>query len=381
MNTWAANRIRSDPIQTWKDVGRSMNRGTGSGARGGSGWSRSSAGEIAIDTNRGLGFMDAGLSSRASEQLRSAARGLGSEGGVSSNRISRGSLSMHVAASDGEMRNDGARGGIGRESEERGSEVKSLASHDIGEEREGNGKAEREEEQKPPVDTCPCMYGQCRVARPILPAKTAGERMCEEFWGHGYVDRWDLLGCPPQGVYDSETQKLQDYESGEDDGGAVVVAALGVAEIEGVRGGSKRGERGKGGRKELSVNEASGSQIARVFVDDSSTVGRETDGWLRCFRSAALHSSICEGHLVGVYPSKIEMDRGGEDISHVLGRDEERELPRCAPGAIEVLSRGEKGGERGLKHWEVRRGEGGGGGERRLEALAGSDPLSPCPPR
>ena len=57
----------------------------------------------------------------------------------------------------------------------------------------------------------------------------------------------------------------------------------------------------------------------------------------QCFYSQTLRTSICEGTNMIMYPKKIKMSKGGEDLHSVLGRNEEEELPYFTPGAFEVM--------------------------------------------
>ncbi|PKA50479.1 Beta-(1,2)-xylosyltransferase [Apostasia shenzhenica] len=66
-------------------------------------------------------------------------------------------------------------------------------------------------------------------------------------------------------------------------------------------------------------------------------------GWFRCFYSATLASSICEGGRVRMDPSKIRMSNGGESLETVLGRREEEELPKFDNGAFEIEGDGSDG--------------------------------------
>ncbi|XP_020598891.1 beta-(1,2)-xylosyltransferase-like [Phalaenopsis equestris] len=59
-------------------------------------------------------------------------------------------------------------------------------------------------------------------------------------------------------------------------------------------------------------------------------------GWFRCFYSATLKSSVCEGSRVRMDPRKIMMSKGGERLELVMGRREEEELPSFEDGAFEI---------------------------------------------
>ncbi|KAG4935404.1 hypothetical protein JHK85_050323 [Glycine max] len=59
-------------------------------------------------------------------------------------------------------------------------------------------------------------------------------------------------------------------------------------------------------------------------------------GWFRCRHSDTLRSSVCEGGRLRMVPERIAMAKGGEDLSAVMGRREEEELPAFQNGAFEV---------------------------------------------
>ncbi|KAH0461073.1 hypothetical protein IEQ34_008648 [Dendrobium chrysotoxum] len=65
-------------------------------------------------------------------------------------------------------------------------------------------------------------------------------------------------------------------------------------------------------------------------------------GWFRCFYSATLRSSVCEGGRVRMDPRKMQMSKGGERLELVMGRREEEELPRFEDGAFEIEGDGGK---------------------------------------
>ncbi|PKU68543.1 beta-1,2-xylosyltransferase RCN11 [Dendrobium catenatum] len=70
-------------------------------------------------------------------------------------------------------------------------------------------------------------------------------------------------------------------------------------------------------------------------------------GWFRCFYSATLRSSICEGGRLRMDPSKIKMSVGGEGLKSVMGRREEEELPEFESGSFEVEGDGSNGSRAG----------------------------------
>ncbi|KAH9305104.1 hypothetical protein KI387_009508, partial [Taxus chinensis] len=56
----------------------------------------------------------------------------------------------------------------------------------------------------------------------------------------------------------------------------------------------------------------------------------------KCYYSETLETSICEGRRMAMFPERIEMSRGGEDVEAVLGREEEAELPKYSDGAFQI---------------------------------------------
>ncbi|KAG0468983.1 hypothetical protein HPP92_018311 [Vanilla planifolia] len=71
-------------------------------------------------------------------------------------------------------------------------------------------------------------------------------------------------------------------------------------------------------------------------IDALGSGGVGVGGWFRCFYSATLKSSICEGGRVMMNPSKIRMSEGGESLESVMGRSEEEELPKFENGSFEI---------------------------------------------
>ncbi|KAJ8434145.1 hypothetical protein Cgig2_000865 [Carnegiea gigantea] len=57
-------------------------------------------------------------------------------------------------------------------------------------------------------------------------------------------------------------------------------------------------------------------------------------GLFRCHYSEMLRSSVCEGGMVQMDPTKIRMSKGGEAIEEVIGWKDEDELPEFEPGAF-----------------------------------------------
>ncbi|XP_073153013.1 beta-1,2-xylosyltransferase isoform X2 [Henckelia pumila] len=59
-------------------------------------------------------------------------------------------------------------------------------------------------------------------------------------------------------------------------------------------------------------------------------------GWFRCFYSATLGSSICEGGRIRMVLGRISMSDGGEKLESVIGRGEDEELPHFKDGAFQI---------------------------------------------
>lgn len=62
---------------------------------------------------------------------------------------------------------------------------------------------------------------------------------------------------------------------------------------------------------------------------------------LACRRHAGTTAVLCSGRSLIMYPSRITMSQGGEDVTAVLGRAEEAEVPRFSDGAFEVYMNGD----------------------------------------
>ncbi|XP_010536708.1 PREDICTED: beta-(1,2)-xylosyltransferase [Tarenaya hassleriana] len=96
------------------------------------------------------------------------------------------------------------------------------------------------------------------------------------------------------------------------------------------------------------------------FLRPRISGGVSDRSWFRCFYSATLRSSICEGGNLRMVPDRIVMSKGGERLEEVMGRREEEELPQFQEGAFEVAE------ERSRPGFKSRRDGGGGGNPRRL---------------
>ena len=79
------------------------------------------------------------------------------------------------------------------------------------------------------------------------------------------------------------------------------------------------------------------------FTDERVLVGRaETEMGgsgprLTCWHHPETHAYYCTGHDLVLHPDRIEMTRGGEDLSSVMGRSEDSELPTWGSGALEIF--------------------------------------------
>uniref|UniRef100_A0A0D6R3H9 Glycosyltransferase 61 catalytic domain-containing protein n=1 Tax=Araucaria cunninghamii TaxID=56994 RepID=A0A0D6R3H9_ARACU len=79
----------------------------------------------------------------------------------------------------------------------------------------------------------------------------------------------------------------------------------------------------------LVANASAASRKVSVFSDGKL-------GSFSCAYSETLETSICEARRMVMYPDKIQMSQGGEDIESVLGRDEMTELPSYSEGAFQI---------------------------------------------
>ena len=136
------------------------------------------------------------------------------------------------------------------------------------------------------------------------PSMPAADQMCEEFWGSGFDYLHNLLGNPPPGPFDSRSTAGN-----------------------GASGGGNRATRTttttttSSGNSNSSTGNVRGRRLWSKSVEGAATGDRGLgtggngeswgpDGWFRCFHSRALHSSICEGSMVAVYPSRMKMAQG-----------------------------------------------------------------------
>ncbi|XP_057866228.1 beta-1,2-xylosyltransferase RCN11 [Cryptomeria japonica] len=83
-----------------------------------------------------------------------------------------------------------------------------------------------------------------------------------------------------------------------------------------------------------------GNGFNRIYrlLDNNPYKGRNLSGGgsFNCFYSETLDTSICEGKRMAMFPERIGMSRGGEDVEAVLGREEEAELPKYSEGAFRI---------------------------------------------
>lgn len=69
----------------------------------------------------------------------------------------------------------------------------------------------------------------------------------------------------------------------------------------------------------------------------SEADARKSAGYLHCRSHPDTTAVYCASANVVLVPDRISMSRGGEPVEAVMGRAEENEVPRFAPGAILVL--------------------------------------------
>ncbi|CAI5985033.1 unnamed protein product [Closterium sp. NIES-64] len=174
---------------------------------------------------------------------------------------------------------------------------------------------------------------------------------CENFWGDGYSEVHTLLGTPPVGTFphapwDEGSGDGEDGVNGDggnadggngDGGSGDGGSADGGSDRAGGGAGGGSGGAGDGG-KGGGGGGGEGGQSGEKWVAGGNEENGG-DGWLRCIRNPTLDSSVCEAGMLGVFPDKMLMARGGEDVRSVMGRIEEEEYPMCEEGAFQVEQR------------------------------------------
>lgn len=83
------------------------------------------------------------------------------------------------------------------------------------------------------------------------------------------------------------------------------------------------------------LNGTEGRAVQRF--DRNRRLQPQHDGLFQCFRSPVLHTSVCEGTHMVMYPKKIKMSKGGERLNSVMERNAAEELPYFTSGAFQVM--------------------------------------------
>ncbi|CAK9192488.1 unnamed protein product [Sphagnum jensenii] len=83
------------------------------------------------------------------------------------------------------------------------------------------------------------------------------------------------------------------------------------------------------------LNGTEGRAVQRL--DRNRRLQPQHDGLFQCFRSPVLHTSVCEGTHMVMYPKKIKMSKGGERLNSVMERNAAEELPYFTSGAFQVM--------------------------------------------
>lgn len=137
---------------------------------------------------------------------------------------------------------------------------------------------------------------------------------CEAFFGNGFTQAFTLLDPGTQIRARGRSRRMQDLVGSWRQ--REVKQALGQVKDDSIQ---------------IDEQEAQVPKRSRVVYQPSR------GSLFQCFYSQTLRTSICEGTNMIMYPKKIKMSKGGEDLNFVIGRNEEEELPYFTPGAFEVM--------------------------------------------